>query len=637
MIGKTWRVAALATAAFLLTAQRAPDTFLSYSPQGWNEDQRNLWYNSSQGSRLMPLSWMQALERHQDETLFLTPENVERYRYLTYTTPSGSALPVGFAEDRQSDRNLRVTKLRWLPNQGDQEPWVGFTCAACHTNEVAVGERRLRVDGAPGMGDFQSFTEQVDRSLAATRANPAKWARFSQRVLGARDNDRNRQRLGRAVDQHIAYRREIGGMNSTPTRYGFSRVDAIGYIFNQASFFTQAGHPIANEPSAPVSYPFLWNITQHNRVQWNGSVPNRRIPLRGSYLDIGALGRNTGEVIGVFGEVVTHRHSALGILRPFHSSVRVQQLVGLETMLESLQPPAWPEDLLGRIDQASARRGAALYERDCASCHVPLARTDLTTPVIAQMSLFPRNAPPQQGRRNIPPGTDPLMACNAFYNSAASGNLENFKSGSQRIGVIAPNLDLLSVEVIYSLAGEWREILSSAFKIYEGGTPAPRVEERHRRRRSAGPRAAAAPPPPPPPVAAAATAAGYPNLPARYVSCVNASYNGPEYDILGYKARPLTGIWATGPYLHNGSVPNLYELLLPPAQRTPHFYTGTRQFDPERVGYQITPSNENSFLYRTRDDQGNIVWGNFNGGHDYDNARLSHRDRMDLVEYLKTL
>jgi hypothetical protein len=636
MFTKTCKVAALAAIPFLLAAQRAPEPFLSYSPQGWSESQRNVWYNSTQGSRLMPMSWMQALERHQDETLFLTPENIQRYRYLPYTTPSGSALPVGFAEDRQSDRNLRHTKLRWLPNQRDNEPWIGFTCAACHTNEVAVGERRLRVDGAPGMGDFQSFTEQVDRSLAATRTNPAKWARFSQRVLGARDNPRNRTRLGAAVDEHIAYRAQIMRMNATPMRYGFSRVDAIGYIFNQASLFTQAGHPIENEPSAPVSYPFLWNITQHDRVQWNGSVPNRKIMLRGRPFDVGALGRNSGEVIGVFGEVVTHRSTPLGLLRPFHSSIRVNELVRIETMLESLQPPAWPEEMLGRIDRASAARGQALYAQECASCHVPLARTDLTTPVIAQMSWFSPSAPPHGTRANVPPGTDPLMACNAYYNSTATGLLEGYKSGGQRMGVIAPVLDVLGTEVIYSLAGEWREILGSAFKIYEGGTRAPNVEEQGRRRRGASApsvTASAAPPS----THAVAGPDPYPGLPARYRGCVNKSWGGSEDIILGYKARPLTGIWSTGPYLHNGSVPNLYELLLPPEQRSASFWVGTRQFDAERVGYQTTPSNENSFLYRTRDEAGRVLWGNFNGGHDYGNSRLTERNRRDLVEYLKTL
>src|SRR5205807_2120961 len=48
-------------------------------------------------------------------------------------------------------------------------------------------------------------------------------------------------------------------------------------------------------------------------------------------------------------------------------------------------------------------------------------------------------------------------------------------------------------------------------------------------------------------------------------------------DLFGYTARPLNGVWATAPYLHNGSVPNLYALLLPPDQRPADFWVGTRR------------------------------------------------------------
>jgi hypothetical protein len=434
------------------------------------------------------------------------------------------------------------------------------------------------------------------------------------------------------MDELIAYRHQIAEMNAVPLRYGYSRVDAFGHIFNQASLFTRAETPISNPPSAPVSYPFLWNVPQHDRVQWNGSVQNRRIRLGQGYLDVGAIGRNTGEVIGVFGEVVTHRRSLLGPLDGFRSSVRVRELVTLETMLERLQPPAWPADLLGPIDRQAADRGHSVYMRECASCHVPLARTDLTTPIVAQMNWFSHNAPPHQGQPNRPPLTDPVMACNAYYYAAASGRLEGYRSGQFPVGEIAPVLDLLSVTVLYSMAEEWRDLARAAFKIYEGGGPTP-----------ASPPASAAAPMPAPAAApgaprARATAADpFPGLPIFYRGCVNKNWGGVEDIILGYKARPLTGIWATAPYLHNGSVPNLYELLLPPDRRSDSFWTGTTQFDPRRVGYRVEPSNENSFLFRTRDDQGNIVWGNFNGGHDYDNAALSDRERIDLVEYLKTL
>src|SRR5262249_54013441 len=74
---------------------------------------------------------------------------------------------------------------------------------------------------------------------------------------------------------------------------------------------------------------------------------------------------------------------------------------------------------------------------------------------------------------------------------------------------------------------------------------------------------------------------------------------------LYYKARPLNGVWATAPYLHNGSVPNLWELLS--ASRNPSFQVGSRIFDPVKVGFD--PSG--SFTFDT------TVPGNYNTGHPF--------------------
>jgi hypothetical protein len=62
--------------------------------------------------------------------------------------------------------------------------------------------------------------------------------------------------------------------------------------------------------------------------------------------------------------------------------------------------------------------------------------------------------------------------------------------------------------------------------------------------------------------------------------------------ISGYKPRPLQGVWATPPFLHNGSVPSLYQMLLPPTQRDPKFFVGRRDFDPVHVGYMTAPDAE---------------------------------------------
>src|SRR4029434_10545059 len=76
-----------------------------------------------------------------------------------------------------------------------------------------------------------------------------------------------------------------------------------------------------------------------------------------------------------------------------------------------------------------------------------------------------------------------------------------------------------------------------------------------------------------------------------------------------YKAAPRDGIWATPPFMHNGSVPNLYEMLIPAKDRTKKFYIG-REFDPVKVGLDTTQSS--GYLMDT------TLLGNSNAGHSFE-------------------
>ncbi len=107
--------------------------------------------------------------------------------------------------------------------------------------------------------------------------------------------------------------------------------------------------------------------------------------------------------------------------------------------------------------------------------------------------------------------------------------------------------------------------------------------------------------------------------------------------IVQYKARPLDGIWATAPYLHNGSVPNLDELLQPAAKRSTSFSIGVRTFDPVRVGYLTNVAVFPKF--NVKDANGNSIVGNTNAGHEGDEygTNLSAEERGQLIEYLKSL
>lgn len=104
----------------------------------------------------------------------------------------------------------------------------------------------------------------------------------------------------------------------------------------------------------------------------------------------------------------------------------------------------------------------------------------------------------------------------------------------------------------------------------------------------------------------------------------------PPADVAGYKARPLEGIWATAPYLHNGSVPTLADLLEPPDKRPTIFRSGVLSFDPVRVGLgrEIKGAPNAEFDTRLR--------GNANSGHRY-GTDLSSDDKRALLEFLKSL
>jgi hypothetical protein len=104
--------------------------------------------------------------------------------------------------------------------------------------------------------------------------------------------------------------------------------------------------------------------------------------------------------------------------------------------------------------------------------------------------------------------------------------------------------------------------------------------------------------------------------------------------IPGYVAEPLGGLWLNGPYLHNGSVPTLRDLLEPPAQRPATFIRGLDVVDARNGGF-VAPSCDprqqpaEGFCFDTR------LVGNSNDGHVYGTA-LSTAEKSDLVAYLLT-
>jgi hypothetical protein len=238
-----------------------------------------------------------------------------------------------------------------------------------------------------------------------------------------------------------------------------------------------------------------------------------------------------------------------------------------------------------------------------------LPRTDLTTEIKIDNNPMFRDIAKENR-------TDPAMTCNAFTKQAPSGVLEGAEitgaGDKSHLKAFSPVGDMLKVTVAGALANRKQEIKHTIVLSLLGWQPRPIVVRHH--------------------FGAARPKSAQARKRLARKEALDACLPGAK----AYKARPLNGMWATAPYLHNGSVPTLYDLLLPPRKRPKAFYVGSTEFDPEKVGFVTKRSAENSFHFETQDASSDLIDGNSNAGHTY-GTELSDPDRRALVEYLKTL
>jgi mono/diheme cytochrome c family protein len=523
--------------------------------QGWTDDTQQAFYNTPQGSEILPYSWILILEQKDSQKAFLDPANIERFRYLPRkaTAPNPDALPVGWTKGTDAAG----------------KEWLGLTCAACHTGQFEYTRADLkqkvgiRVDGAPTLADFSLMNVELVAALQATLTDLPKFDRFAKAVLKNGDSPAARDALRGELQTQTARLNTRNTINKAHLEYGFARIDAIGFIFNQ-TMSTLPGIPENAKPSdAPASYPFLWGTDQSNVVQWTGFAPNTA--------GAGTMVRNGGEVIGVYGKVELTKDTA------YESSLMIKNLGKIENWVRELNSPVWPEDVFPPINQAMATQGEKLYANACAQCHQVIPRQkELTTAYKAVITPLGEI------------GTDDTELTNMSGRKYVAGIYEGKKQASiagAPIPSSTTGLDPLINAVVGSLLMHKLETLEAFAEEYATWTPP------------------------------------------------------PETGAAGYKGRPLNGIWATAPYLHNGSVPNLYELLLPVEQRSKTFTLGSREYDPVRVGYAMDqPKQADGYTPFTFDTS---IKGNWNKGHEFlttqDGTLFTEEQRMQLVEYMKTL
>jgi len=533
-----------------------------YLEQNWTDQEREYFYFADQGSRLVPYDFFLHLEQANSQQLFRYDENMLRFGLIPAkkSQHNPDALPIGLTRNKDK---------------------MGFTCAACHTQQIQFQQTMTMIDGGQTFFDLQKFLSEMTLSMKVTLEDADKFVRFQQAILGDKATQEKQAALKQALTKEYEKRLAYSIENQTDSVYGYARLDAFGAILNRALSATGVKNN-TNPPNAPTSYPYIWDTPQHDYVEWNGSQSNT---------NIGSFARNIGQVIGVFGDINPNTQHWLGFIDGgYPSSIQTETLRKLEKTIGKLHSPRWPEHF-PKVNPSLVHQGRALYQQYCIACHVDINRTDPKRMVQVRMTTLDRI------------GTDPLMAQNAILTTGKTGHLKGkpkFYVAGDPLPDVAPAIDIANNIMVGVIKNNPLQAYLAGRDAHDFG----HGDEIH---------------------------------PSKYVNgeVIAAGEEVSKKALLAYKARPLNGIWASAPYLHNGSVPNLYQLLLPASERVKTFYIGSLIFDPKMVGFEMNQVN-NSFLFDTR------LPGNSHAGHEYgtgyDNLpSLTEAQRWALIEYMKTL
>jgi len=606
-------------------------------PQGWDAGVTGRFHRQSQGTKIMPLDWLLALEQPVFTLFpvgrFAARDYLARFGFIyenDQPAPGEPDLPIGWAIEENY-----VAKYD-IPPVDTPTKMVGLSCAACHTNRLDIQgpDRRVKgvlIEGGSAIIDLGSLEQAVGRALGYTWLFPPRFARFARNVLGADvpDDDPRRQKLRNDLTaaMTVVTKRGAEELKYGKLSGGFSRTDALARIGNRVFGVISDDNLI--KTNAPVNFPHLWDTPWFDWVQFNASV---RTPMT----------RNIGEALGV-GAVINLTDPQLGL---YDSTVNVEGLhwledqLGAENPFEGLQPPRW-DDMVQAVfggpagvpsgfalDPERIRKGEILYGQHCQFCHLPpraLLKADFAKGTFTHFT----EPDPASGKRFLKVnvvdlnviGTDPSQAINFFQRHAVAPVPTVKARSADQYGSDWYGSDWVNA----GYPGEgWTETISGATGLFQVTS--------FIRRKKYQELGLLVPPDTPEPARKKANDA--PAVKAKRIQYDR--YRGVDEDLdfgddatilsgrnmdqfivpnLGYTARPLAGVWATPPYLHNSSVPNLYQMLVPAARRSAKFYLGSNRFDPKHVGLETHPFPAGFEMDTSKP-------GNLNTGHEFRNLTL---------------
>jgi hypothetical protein len=675
-------------------------------PQNWSWQQRYWFHHSSQGTTTIPVpyEWFLALE--QPELSLWSHKRLKDDDYLRrlgfIPSPSskdftGDAAQYGYRGDGP---NSGAAQLDWQPNLPDNpnglpvgfarlqngtdpttgEPYedqLGLTCAACHTGHLEYKNVSIQFDGGPSMVNLGEVERAIGLSIGYTLKLKVlgRFNRFASRLEEIKGHAVDREKLEADLqskfDEIFAQKtletRLLKGQKDDNLDEGFGRLDALNRIGNQVFFtnFLDKKKFTLPEPlleanlarqDAPVSFPPIWDTPYFLWAQYDASVLNELV-------------RNAGEALGVNARV---NMTAAAPGRPlFGSSVNMENIAHFEELLRGTDPfkatgadamkfsgllaPKWkdaqakfPGDAAWATDDKLVEKGRDLYRAHCFECH----RGPVNDPEFDKKypdDSFWKADNPDRAAKNEKNWVE--IGGRHYFNvvqvpvSVIGTDRQQSRVLTERRVRLPKALGISPIDDLNKAGGCGllpEEASDTPFVLALMDVVAKTIDQWHiakgtseeMKQKMWGPRKNCQNP--------------------RVFVAARASSNGKDRDVLAlvphYRARPLDGVWATAPYLHNGSVPTLRDMLLPQDKRPASFCVGSREFDPVNVGV-VTKIDKTDACAAGLTDFDVSLLGNSNRGHSFEGKEtdvrklpagvigpeLTDDERRSLVEYLKIL
>jgi hypothetical protein len=554
-------------------AAALPPPLAPAGTNGLSPDERGAFYHLSEGGELYPLDWLLALEVEYPGS---NGEPPTRRPFLD------NIERYGMLPDPKGPRNpyglpVGVTFGR---SALSGQMMVGLNCTACHVGQVQYQGHASRIDGGASMAFVNRFIVDMIVETQKTVASPRRLRRFWSRVREARAA---RRRLGAsgeaeetpAPDEGLL--RRISGMltaNRGLLEGKIAALRAVPTLKAAAAVSTLDGY--GRTDAFGVGRNELFGTIALNAMPSDAPVSFPHL-WGMEYTGWLQWGANTNSVME------RNIGQSLGVGAVFDpatgkSSVRLDNLHRLEQLAYKLRSPAWP-DGFPPIDRARAERGRARFVEYCAPCH----QTWTTDGPMRIYKLFALNEV----------GTDPNAALNyEKLVKTADGRVLPFPYAA---------LELI------------KSVKQAAYR--DRGFTRAQIAEWENRAVRRGPQ-------------------WDPTFRAPLLDQDKWS------DTRGrkvYRAKTLVGIWPTAPFLHNGSVPTIYDLLLPAAQRPKRFPVGQHEYDPVKLGIQIDRASFTEPPNWVPYDLDTRLPGNWNTGHEWSfYPRLDDAQRFEIIEFLKT-